>query len=143
MEQHVVPSFTILNAVAAVIIALIYIALSSVLKEPTRQQVSAVIIAGAGAAYFRGGFGGAEMAFCTVMTFVAFKGLSNYTYIGLGWLLHTGWDILHHLYGNSIVPFDPSSSAGCAVCDTILALWFFWGAPNVFNLLRRTTATSR
>ena len=63
--------------------------------------------------------------------------------LAFGWLLHTGWDLLHHLYGNAIVPFDTSSSAGCAVCDSILAIWFFLGAPNVFNLIKGNAKTVR
>ena len=136
MELHVIPQFTLLNALAAGLIAVVYILIFSLVKEPNRQKINAIIIAGAGAAYLRGGFGVGEFAFCGLITVVAFKGLSNYTFIGIGWLLHAGWDILHHLYGNSIVPFDPSSSAGCAVCDSILALWFFLGAPNVLTVLK-------
>ncbi len=136
MEPHIIPQFTLPNALAAALIAVVYIVIFSMVKEPNRQKINAIILAGAGAAYLRGGFGIGEFVFCGFMTFIAFKGLSNYTFIGIGWLLHVGWDILHHLYGNSIVSFDPSSSAGCAVCDTILALWFFFGAPNVFSLFK-------
>ena len=141
MEQHVVPSFTLLNATIAVVVALVYIMLLSIVKEPNRQNFNALMIAGAGAAYFRGGFGIAELAFAGAMTLIAFKGLSSYMFIGLGWVSHICWDVLHHLYGNPIIPFDLSSSAGCAVCDTILAIWFFFGAPNVFALIRRGVTT--
>ena len=134
--MHVVPDFTLLNAVAAASIALVYIALSSLINEPERQKVSAIIVAGAGAAYLSGGLGPWEFAFCTAMTFVAYKGLTTYTFIGIGWLMHTAWDIIHHLYGNPIVSFSPSSSAGCAVCDSIMAMWFFAGAPNVLGWFR-------
>ena len=137
MNPHVVPDFTLVNAVAAMGIALIYVLLSSLIKEPERQKISAIIVAGSGAAYLSGGLGGWEFAFCTLMTFVAYKGLTNYTFIGIGWLLHTAWDVTHHLYGNSIVPFEPASSAGCAICDSILAVWFFAKAPNVVNWFRR------
>ena len=136
MEEHVVPAFTLTYAFIAVVVAGVYIMLLSLVKEPNRQNLNALMIAGAGAAYFRGGFGVGEMVFAGVMTFVAFKGLASYTFIGLGWLLHTCWDVLHHFYGNAIIPFDPSSSAGCAVCDSILAIWFFMGAPNVFAVLK-------
>ncbi len=142
MNTHVVPDFTLLNAVAAAGIAFVYIMLSSLIREPDRQKVSAVIVAGAGAAYLSGGLGLWEFAFCTVMTFVAYKGLTSYTFIGIGWLMHTAWDLTHHLYGNLIVPFEPSSSAGCAVCDSIMALWFFAGAPNVFDWFRQKRSRS-
>lgn len=135
MDLHLVPEFTLLNAFAAAIIALVYILLSSLAKEPERQKISAIILAGAGAAYLSGGLGGWEFVFCSCMTFVAYKGLTDYRWIGFGWLLHTGWDIMHHFYGDPIVPFSASSSAGCAVCDTLLAIWFFRRAPNLWALV--------
>lgn len=58
-----------------VLIALVYIALSSLLKEPARQNFNAIMLAGAGAAYLNGGFGVWEFAFTTLMTWVAYKGL--------------------------------------------------------------------
>jgi len=130
-----------MNALAAVAIALLYIVFSSLIREPHRRQYNAIVIAGAGAAYLSGGLGGWEFAFCALMTFVAYRGLIRYAFIGMGWLLHTGWDLMHHRYGNPIVPFDPSSSAGCAVCDSILALWFFAGAPSVFAAFRQSKIT--
>lgn len=134
MEPHTVPTFTIINALGAAGVAVIYILLSSLLKEPIRQQFNAIMIAGAGAAYLSGGLGIWEFPFCALMAIVAYKGLGRYYFIGIGWLLHTCWDIVHHLYANPIIPFSPASSAGCAVCDSILAIWFFCGAPNVFRL---------
>jgi Family of unknown function (DUF6010) len=136
METYIVPDFTLINAISAVIIAFIYITISSIPKEPNRQKISAVIIAGAGAVYWSGGLGIAEYIFATVMLFMAFKGLTNYTYIGIAWLMHTTWDTLHHLYANPIVPFSASSSAGCAVCDSVLAIWFFYKAPSVFDFMK-------
>ena len=73
------------------------------------------------------------------MIFLAYKGLNSYTYIGIGWLCHTAWDIVHHLYANPIVSLSPSSSAGCAVCDAILAIWFFYEAPTVFDFFRKSS----
>lgn len=140
--HHTAPAFTWINALAAVAIALVFIVLSSLLKEPKRQQLMAIIVGGAGAAYLNGGLGPWEFVFCTGMTVIAYFGLRYYYLIGIGWLLHTGWDIVHHLYANPIVPFSPSSSAGCAVCDAILALWFFLGARSVFRSFR-STATPR
>jgi hypothetical protein len=133
MLLSVVPPFTYLNALAAVAIALIYITLFSLVKEPNRQQFNALIIAGAGAVYWSGGLGIWEFPFGVIMVFVAFKGLTHYKYIAIGWLLHTIWDLVHHWYANPIVAWSPASSAGCAVCDTILACWFFQNAPSIFN----------
>ncbi len=137
MDASLVPEFTAINALSAAGIATVYILLSSLVKEPYRQRLSAIILAGAGAAYLSGGFGVWEFAFCTLMTFIAYKGLQNYSYIGAGWLLHTTWDVLHHLYGNPIVPFAPLSPAGCAICDSILAIWFFYNAPSVLAWFQR------
>jgi len=120
-----------------IVIALVYISLCSLLKEPSRRNFNAVMIAGAGAAYLSGGFGLWEFAFLAVVTYCAYRGLHSYTFIGIGWLLHTGWDVLHHLYGNPIIPFAELSSFGCAICDPVIALWCFAGAPSVFALLRR------
>src|SRR5262249_35086219 len=59
----------------------------------------------------------------------------SYRFIGIGWLLHTGWDILHHLYGNPLLPFDPTSSLGCAICDPVIAAWCFAGAPSLLEII--------
>lgn len=95
------------------------------------------MIAGAGAAYLNGGFGIWEFAFTALVTYCAYKGLRSYSFIGVAWLLHTGWDVLHHLYGNPIVPFAPTSSLGCAICDPVIAAWCFAGGPSLYNLGRR------
>ncbi|WP_081903456.1 DUF6010 family protein [Microbispora rosea] len=63
-------------------------------------------------------------------------GLESWTFIGIAWLLHTGWDILHHLKGSPIIPFAHDSSFGCAVCDPVIALWCFWGGPSLISLVR-------
>ncbi|WP_298732956.1 DUF6010 family protein [uncultured Chitinophaga sp.] len=136
MGTQLHPEFTMLNGGIAVVIAMIYILLSSLIKEPERQKFNAIMVGGAGAAYLSGGLGGWEFAYCSVAAFIAYKGLRHYYFIGIGWIMHSCWDIVHHLYGNPIVPFSPSSSAGCAVCDAVLALWFFLGAPAPYDLLR-------
>ncbi len=126
-----------MNVVAPVIIAVVFILLASLLKEPVRQNFNAVFVAGAGAAYLSGGSGIWEFAFTALVTYCAYRGLRSYTFIGIAWMLHTGWDVLHHLYGNPIVPFAAESSLGCAISDPVIALWFFAGAPSVYGLLRR------
>lgn len=128
---------TVVNVIVPVVIAFVFILLSSLLKEPVRQNFNAVFVAGAGAAYLSGGFGIWEFAFTAVVTYCAYRGLRSYTFIGVAWLLHTGWDVLHHLYGNPIVPFVADSSLGCAISDPVIALWFLAGAPSVYGLLRR------
>ncbi|MFI7130965.1 DUF6010 family protein [Nonomuraea sp. NPDC050153] len=60
--------------------------------------------------------------------------------MGAGWLLHTAWDVLHHLQGNPILPFAALSSFGCAICDPVVALWCFAGGPSVFRWVRAREA---
>jgi hypothetical protein len=131
------PEPTILQIVAAPAIAIAFIALCSLFKGPDRRHFGAIILAGAGAAYLSGGFGVWEFAFCLLMALVAFGALNDYRLLGAGWILHTVWDLLHHLYGNPIVPLVPGSSLGCAICDPVLAVWYFLGAPSIFFRLRR------
>jgi hypothetical protein len=115
-------------------IAIGFILLCSLIHEPARKKFIAILIGGAGAAYLSGGgFGLWEVPFCAIVTVCAYKGLQSYRYIGIGWLLHTGWDILHHLYGNPILPFDGASSLGCAICDPVIAAWCFAEAPSLFT----------
>ena len=126
-----------MSIIAPIIIGLVYISIVSLFREPNRRNFNAIMIAGAGAAYLNGGFGVWEFAFLTVVTFCAYMGLRSYRFIGVGWLLHTGWDVLHHLYGTDIVPFAEGSSFGCAICDPVIALWCFAGAPSVYALFRK------
>ena len=136
------PELTIPEMISTLAVALAFIAACSLFKEPSRRNFSAIVFAGAGAACLGGGLGGWEFAFCAVATFLAYRGLNDYRFIGAGWLLHTAWDVLHHLHGNPIVPFVPSSSAGCAICDLALAVWYFRGAPSIYSRLRKMPASA-
>jgi hypothetical protein len=128
---------SILQWLGPVVIALIFITLTSLLNEPARQKFMAVMIAGAGAVYISGGGVGVwEFPFCTFITYAAYRGLSSYRWTGVGWLLHTAWDVAHHQLGAPIIPFAPTSSFGCAVCDPVIAVWCFAGSPSVFDLMR-------
>lgn len=130
-------SLTFAQCISPIFVAFVWIALFSLLKEPARRRFSAIMIAGAGAAYLNGGLGKWEFAFCALITYLAYRGLENYRFIGAAWMLHAGWDVLHHLYGNPIVPFAPISSAGCAICDPVIAIWYWLGAPSfIFGLER-------
>lgn len=116
---------------APVAIALVFIGLASLIAEPARQKFMAVMLAGAGAAYLSAfGMGGWEFAFTTAVTYCSFRGLKSYSWIGVGWLLHTAWDVVHHLHGSPLLPFAAMSSLGCAICDPVIALWCFAGAPS-------------
>ena len=125
-----------MSVIAPLLIGIAYVLVMSLLPDRHRRKFNAVLVAGAGAAYLSGGgLGGWEFAFTTVMAYVAYRGLESWNYIGVGWLLHTGWDIVHHLKGNPIVPFAHDSSFGCAVCDPVIAVWCFAGGPSVTALL--------
>jgi len=126
--------FSITVAIGATTIAAIYMTVFSFVKEPLRQKINALIIAGAGGVYWSSGLGFYEFPLGIIMIFLAYKGLKNYKYLALGWIVHTIYDLLHHYYGNPIIPMAPSSSAGCAICDPILAIWLYFNAPSVFRL---------
>lgn len=131
----------VIEWVAPVLVGLVYVALSSLIPEPGRQRFNAVMVAGAGAAYLSGGAVGLwEIAFTAVVTYCAYRGLTHYAWLGVGWLLHTGWDVVHHLVGAPILPSLPTSSFGCAVCDPVIAVWLFLGAPSVWSWRRRPAA---
>jgi hypothetical protein len=137
MEPHSIPEFHFLDVVAPVAIAIVFIIGSSLIKEPNRRNFMAIMIAGAGAAYLSGGgLGKWEFAFTAIVTFCAYKGLQSYRFIGLGWILHTLWDVIHHFYGTPITPFLSTSSAGCAITDAVIAVWFFANAPSVFEIIK-------
>ena len=139
MEPHSIQEFHVLDGVAPVVIAIVFIIGSSLIKEPNRRNFMAIMIAGAGAAYMSGGaLGKWEFAFTAVVTCCSYKGLHSYRFIGLGWILHTVWDITHHYYGAPIIPFLSNSSAGCAITDAVIAVWFFANAPSVFDIPKMT-----
>ena len=135
--MHATVPLTVPQIVSPIIVALVFVAFCSLLKEPARRNFSAIMIAGAGAAYLNGGLGAWEFGFCVLVTFLAYRGLAKYRFIAIGWLLHSIWDVLHHFYGTPIVPFVPASSAGCAICDMGLAAWYFFGAPSIFGWFHR------
>jgi hypothetical protein len=132
MPAKVVPDLQTLDLIVPVIMAGVLVVLVSLLREPARQRFMAIFVAGAGAAYLNGGLGVWEFAFTALATVCAYRGLTSYAFIAVAWLLHAGWDMLHHLYGTPIVFLQPTSSAGCAITDTLIAIWFFLGAPSVF-----------
>ena len=126
-----------LRYVMPVVIGLTWALVFSLVPEPHRRKLNAVLVGGAGAAYISGGsFGLLELAFTAVMAAVAFLGLRSWTFIGVGWLLHTVWDVLHHRRGAPIIPSLHDSSFGCAICDPVIALWCFAGGRSPAELWR-------
>ena len=136
MESSAARTMYAFDWILPVVIAAIFVALMSLLREPTRQRFNAIFVAGAGAAYLSGGFGVWEFPFTALATWLAFRGLDDYRFIAAAWLCHTVWDVAHHLWGNPIVPFQATSSAGCAITDALIAIWFWRGAPSVWELAR-------
>jgi hypothetical protein len=127
----------LMTVVPPMLIGLLYALLMSLIREPHRRRFNAIMVAGAGAAYLSGGgLGGWEFAFTAVAAYCAYRGLESWTFIGIGWLLHTAWDVVHHLKGNPIVPFAHDSSLGCAICDPVIALWCFRGGPSLIDFVR-------
>lgn len=132
-----------MEIVGPVLVAIAFILVASAIPEPTRQHFNAVFVGGAGAAYLNGGagvFGIAELGFATVVAVLATVGLRRYAFIGMAWMAHVGWDLAHHAYGEPILALDPLSSWGCAICDTVLAIWFFARAPSPWRALGRLRA---
>jgi hypothetical protein len=125
-------SLPIMTIVLPILIGLVFVVLMSLLKEPHRRRFNAVFVAGAGAAYLSGGgMGGWEFVFTALVTYCAYRGLESWTFIGIAWLLHTGWDVVHHVKGHPIIPFAEHSSLGCAICDPVIALWCLTGGRSV------------
>ncbi|MGW2635765.1 DUF6010 family protein [Streptomyces sp. NPDC001348] len=131
-----------MSYVSPILIGIGYVLLMSLVRDDDRRRrLNALMVGGASAAYLSGGGLGAwEFAFTTVATYVAYRGLESWTFIGIAWLLHTAWDLVHHLRGNPIVPFEHGSSMGCAICDPVIALWCLRSGPRV-TLPWRTART--
>ncbi|MGI5152874.1 DUF6010 family protein [Plantactinospora sp. CA-294935] len=118
-------------------IGVLYVLVNSLIAEPHRRRFNAVMLGGAGAAYLSGGgLGIGEFAFTAVLTYLAYRGLESWTFIGAGWLLHTAWDVVHHLRGEPIIPSAHDSSFGCAICDPVIAIWCLAGGPSVWRHAR-------
>jgi hypothetical protein len=120
--------------------AIAFVLLMSLLKEPARRNFNAIFVGGAMGAYISGGLGLWELAFGAVGIFVAYQGLRSHRFIGVAWLMHSAWDLVHHFYGNPIWPFMETSSFGCFVLDALIAVWFLAGAPSVIAVIRARVA---
>lgn len=123
---------TVIDIVGPAIGACVFVAAMSLVREPMRRTWNAVIVAGASGVYLSGGgFGIWELAYPVLVTPVIYRALQSHRFIGIAWLMHAAWDLPHHLWGNPIWPFMPTSSLGCVVFDTLITIWFLAGAPGV------------
>jgi uncharacterized protein DUF6010 len=126
-----IESMTLMDVLGPAIGACVFVLVMSLVREPTRRTLNAVIVAGASGVYLSGGFGIWEIIYPVMVTPVAYRALQSYRYIGVAWLMHAAWDLPHHLWGNPIWPFMPTSSFGCFVFDSLIAVWFLAGVPGV------------
>jgi hypothetical protein len=141
--MHDPPPLFLPDYLGPVLGAVIFVLVMSLVKEPARHNYNAIFVAGASGVYLSGGLGMWELLYVAVAGgVVSYLGLRSHRFIGLAWLMHAGWDVVHHLYGNPIWPFMPTSSFGCMVFDALIAIWFFAGAPSVFALGRGKPAVS-
>lgn len=130
-----------MTVIGPLLIGALYVSLNSLIPDPHRRRFNAIMVAGAGAAYLSGGgLGIWEFPFVGLMAYLAYRGLDSWTYLGIGWLLHTGWDIVHHLHGHPIIPFVHDSSYGCAICDPVIAVWCLTGGRSVPGTARARLA---
>jgi hypothetical protein len=120
---------TTMDVVGPAIGAALFVMVMSLVREPTRRTLNAVLVAGASGVYLSGGFGIWELAYPILVMPVIYRALESHRYIALAWVMHAAWDLPHHLWGNPIWPFMPTSSLGCVVFDSLIALWFLAGAP--------------
>ena len=132
MLIHATPLLQTMDYIGPAIGALVFVALMSLVREPARRTLNAVFVAGASGVYLSGGLGPWELLYPALALPAVYYGLRSYPLIGLAWLMHSATDLLHHLYGNPIWPFMPTSSFGCMIFDAVIAVWFLAGAPSVF-----------
>jgi hypothetical protein len=130
--MHRAPPLFVMDYVGPVIGAVVFVAVMSLVKEPGRRTFNAILVAGASGVYLSGGFGPWELVYPAIATPVVYLGLRSYRFIGVAWLMHSCWDVVHHLWGNPIWPFMPTSSFGCMLFDAVIALWFLAGAPSIW-----------
>ena len=120
--------------------AIVFVLLMSLVKEPARRDFNAIFVAGASGVYLSGGLGAWELVYPALAAVVAYLGLRSHRYIGVAWLMHSSWDLVHHFHGHPIWPFMPTSSFGCTIFDAVIACWFLAGAPTLFGSRRSRTA---
>lgn len=122
---HVAPAVHALDLLRPALAALLVVFLMSRIREPVRHKIHAVLVAGFSTIYMGGGLGPWELLYVGPASYVAYRAMDSYRFVALGWLMHAVWDMVHHLYGNPLWPWVPTSSVGCAVFDPIVAIWAF------------------
>ncbi|MGV3619372.1 MAG: DUF6010 family protein [Archangium sp.] len=118
-----VPS-DVMASVGPALAAVVFVLAMSRVPEPLRLKVNGAAVMGASGLYVSGGgFGVWELVYCAVAAFVGYRALTSYRFIALGWFMHAGWDLVHHVWGNPLWSFMPTSSWGCVIFDSLIACW--------------------
>jgi len=121
---------------------ILFVAIMSFVPHPARRSFNAVFVAGAVGTYIGGAFGVWELVYPILALPVVYLGLRSYRAIGFAWLMHAGWDLPHHLIGHPIWPYLRTSSLGCLVFDSVIAVWFLANAPSLYRRPAPETADS-
>ncbi len=133
------PTVAPMDIIGPAVGAAIFVAAMSLVPNPTRRTFNAIFAAGAVGAYIGGAFGVWELIFPLMATPLVFLGLRSYQAIGIAWLMHAAWDLPHHLVGHPIWPYMRTSSLGCTLFDSLIAVWFLAGAPSIFPERQKQT----
>ena len=120
-----------MNIIGPALGGALFIAIMSFVPHPARRSFNAIFAAGAIGAYIGGAFGVWELVYPIVATPVVYLGLRSYRAIGVAWLMHAAWDLPHHFAGHPIWPYVRTSSLGCVIFDSVIAVWFLSGAPSI------------
>jgi hypothetical protein len=136
------PPLQTMDWICPAIGAAMFVAIMSLPRRPIRLRLNAVLAAGAAGVYLSGGLGRWELLYPALATPLLYFAIESFPLIGVAWLMHAAWDTVHHLYGNRIWPFMPTSSFGCLIFDTLIAIWFMLGAPSIVRLRESATNAS-
>ncbi|MBL8951333.1 MAG: hypothetical protein JNK82_11180 [Myxococcaceae bacterium] len=116
-----------MDSVGPALAGLAFVAAMTRVPEPARLRLNAVLVIGVSSAYLSGGFGLWELVYPAAVSVVGYRAMFSYRFIGVGWLMHSAWDLAHHLWGNPLWPFMATSSWGCMIFDAVIGLWFVSG----------------
>jgi hypothetical protein len=125
-----------MDLIGPALAGILFIAIMSLVPHPARRSFNAIFATVAVGAYIGGAFGVWELVYPLVATPVVYLGLRSYRAIGVAWLMHAAWDLPHHLVGRPIWPYMRTSSLGCMIFDSVIAVWFLAGAPSIFASVR-------
>ena len=134
--MHTPPPLFVMDCVGPAAGAILFVLIMSRVAEPARRSFNAVFAAGATGVYLSGGFGPWELLYPVIALPIVYQGLRSHRAIGVAWMLHSCWDLAHHLWGNPIWPFMPTSAFGCLIFDAVIAVWFLSGAPSLRSAWR-------